>query len=52
MVGAARLAEICERVEVAVRAGNAGLTAQALSEVECEAERITGYLDAWLKANP
>lgn len=52
MVGATRLAEICERVEVAVRAGNSGLTAQALSDIECEAERITGYLDAWLKANP
>jgi HPt (histidine-containing phosphotransfer) domain-containing protein len=52
MVGATRLAEVCERVEVAVRAGDSGLTAQAVSEVECEAERITGYLDAWLKVNP
>jgi HPt (histidine-containing phosphotransfer) domain-containing protein len=52
MVGAARLAEVCERVEVAVRAGDSGLTVQAVSDIEFEAERITGYLDAWLKANP
>jgi HPt (histidine-containing phosphotransfer) domain-containing protein len=51
MVGAIRLAEICERVEAAVRAGDAALAAQAVSDIECEAERITGYLDAWLKAN-
>jgi HPt (histidine-containing phosphotransfer) domain-containing protein len=52
MVGATRLAEICERAEVAVRAGDAGTAAQAVSDIEREAERITGYLDAWLKANP
>jgi HPt (histidine-containing phosphotransfer) domain-containing protein len=52
MVGANRLAEVCERVEIAVRAGDSGLIAQAVSDIECEAERITGYLDAWLKANP
>jgi len=50
MVGANRLAEICERVEAAVRAGNAAQAAQAVSDIEIEAERITGYLDAWLKA--
>ena len=52
MVGANRLAEICERVEAAIRAGDAGTIAQAVSDIEREAERITGYLDAWLKANP
>lgn len=52
MVGANGLAEICERVEAAMRAGNAAMIAQAVSDIECEAERITGYLDAWLKANP
>ena len=51
MVGAARLAEVCERVEGAVRAGDPGLTAQAVADIEFEAGRITGYLDAWLKAN-
>jgi HPt (histidine-containing phosphotransfer) domain-containing protein len=51
MVGAARLAEVCERVEGAVRAGDSGLTAQAVADIEFEAGRITGYLDAWLKAN-
>ena len=50
MVGANRLAEVCERVEAAVRAGDSGLIAHAVSDIECEAERITGYLDAWLKA--
>lgn len=52
MVGAAGLAEVCERIETAVRAGDARLVAQAVSDIEGETERITGYLDAWLKANP
>lgn len=52
MVGATRLAEVCERVETAVRAGAPGLVAQAVADIEHEVERITGYLDAWLKANP
>lgn len=51
MVGAVRLAEICERIENGVRAGNAGQIAQAVSDLEGETERITGYLDAWLKPN-
>ena len=52
MVGAIRLAEVCERVEAAVRSGDARTIAQAVSDVDSEAERITGYLDAWLKAHP
>ena len=52
MVGATRLADVCERVEAAVRGGDAGLIAAAVSDVDGESERITGYLDAWLKATP
>ena len=52
MVGANRLAEVCERVEESVRAGDSRLIAQAVSDIESEAGRITGYLDTWLKANP
>jgi HPt (histidine-containing phosphotransfer) domain-containing protein len=51
MVGATRLAEVCEHVEAAVRAGDSGLIAQAVSDIDREAERITGYLDVWLDAN-
>lgn len=52
MVGAARLADVCERVEIAVRAGDAERIKAAVSDVDVEAERITEYLDAWLKATP
>ena len=52
MVGAIRLAEACERVEVAVRAGDSARIAQAVSDIDREADRITGYLDIWLNANP
>jgi HPt (histidine-containing phosphotransfer) domain-containing protein len=52
MVGATTLADVCERAEVAVRARDSTLIAQAVSDIDREAERITGYLDAWLKTNP
>ena len=52
MVGATRLAEICERAEVAVRAGDSGQIAQAVTGIDREAERITGYLDLWLNTKP
>ena len=48
MVGATVLAEVCESAEAAVRAGDARLIAAAVSEIERETGRITGYLDAWL----
>jgi HPt (histidine-containing phosphotransfer) domain-containing protein len=51
MVGAMRLADVCERAEAAVRAGDASLIAAAVAELYGEAERITGYLDEWLNAN-
>lgn len=52
MVGAMRLAAVCARAEAAVRAGDAKLIAVAVSDIDREAERITGYLDVWLNANP
>jgi len=51
MVGAIRLADACERAEIAVRAGDATLIAAAVAELDGESERITGYLDEWLNAN-
>ena len=51
MVGAMRLADICERAEGAVRTADAGLIAAVVAELDGEAERITGYLDEWLNAN-
>jgi two-component system, NarL family, sensor histidine kinase EvgS len=51
MVGALQLAELCGRAEIAVRAGDSRLIAEAVSEIDREAERITGYLDAWLNAS-
>ena len=50
MVGAARLADICERVEAAVRTGDTENVAAAVADVDIEAERITAYLDEWLKS--
>jgi two-component system, NarL family, sensor histidine kinase EvgS len=50
MVGAMQLAEVCGRAEVAVRTGDSRLIAEAISDIGREAERITGYLDAWLNA--
>ena len=50
MVGAAPLADVCERAEVAVRAGDSRLIAAAVSEIDRETARITAYLEAWLKA--
>ena len=52
MVGAVSLADVCERVESAVRAGDSGLIAGAVSDIDREVQRITGYLDAWLSASP
>jgi HPt (histidine-containing phosphotransfer) domain-containing protein len=51
MVGANRFAEFCEHVELAVRAGDSGAIAQAVADIGREAERITGYLDAWLNTS-
>ena len=50
MVGAAPLADVCERAEVAMRAGDSRLTAIAVTELDRETARITAYLEAWLKA--
>jgi HPt (histidine-containing phosphotransfer) domain-containing protein len=52
MIGATRLAAACARAEAAVRAGDAKLIAVAVSDIDREAERITGYLDVWLNAKP
>jgi len=52
MVGANQLADVCERAETAVRAGDSRLIAAAVSDIDREAQRITGYLDGWLGANP
>jgi HPt (histidine-containing phosphotransfer) domain-containing protein len=52
MVGAMSLADVCERIEGAVRAGDAGLIAVAVSDIDREVQRITGYLDAWLRSRP
>ena len=52
MVGAMSLADVCERIEVAVRAGDSGPIAGAVSDVDREVQRITGYLDAWLRSGP
>lgn len=50
MVGAAPLADACERAEAAVRAGDSRLVAAAVPEIDRETARITAYLEAWLKA--
>jgi len=50
MVGAAPLAEACERAEAAVRAGDSRSSAAAVSEIDRETVRITAYLEAWLKS--
>jgi HPt (histidine-containing phosphotransfer) domain-containing protein len=52
LVGATRLADICQRVEVAVRAGDAERVKTADFDIDIEAGRIAEYLDAWLKAAP
>lgn len=51
MVGATSLADVCERAERAVRAGDARLVAATIPDIEREARRITGYLGAWLEAH-
>ena len=50
MVGAAPLADVCGRAEVAVRAGNSRSMAAAVPEIDRETARITAYLEAWLKS--
>lgn len=50
MVGAAPLADVCERAELAVHAGDSRLIADAVSEIDRETARITAYLEAWLKS--
>ena len=50
MVGAAALADVCGRAEVAMRAGDSRLMAIAVTEIDRETARITAYLEAWLKA--
>lgn len=52
MIGATMLADVCERAEVAVRARDSTLIAAVVSDIDREAQRITGYLDAWLNASP
>lgn len=51
MVGATMLADACKRAEVAMRTGDSRLIAAAVSDIDREAERIVGYLDAWLSAS-
>ena len=50
MVGAGPLADICERAEAAMRAGDSRLMAIAVTQIDRETARITAYLEAWLKA--
>ena len=50
MVGAAPLADVCGRAEVAVRAGDSRSMAAAVSEIDRETARITTHLEAWLKS--
>jgi HPt (histidine-containing phosphotransfer) domain-containing protein len=52
MVGALSLADVCERIEAAVRAGDSRQVAGAVADIDREVQRITGYLDAWLSASP
>ena len=49
MVGAEPLADVCERIERAVRAGDRRLLA-AVGNLDREAERVADYLRSWLKA--
>lgn len=51
MVGALSLADICERIEVAVRAGDPRVIAEAVAEIDRETARVTGYLQTWLNAS-
>jgi hypothetical protein len=51
MVGALSLADICERAEVAVRAGDPRVIAEAVAEIDRETARVTGYLETWLNAS-
>jgi len=44
-------ADACERAEVAVRAGDPRLIAEAVAEIDREVARITGYLETWLNAS-
>lgn len=50
MVGAAPLADACQRAEDAVRAGDSRSMAAVVPEIDRETARIAAYLDAWLKA--
>jgi HPt (histidine-containing phosphotransfer) domain-containing protein len=50
MVGAVSFADACERAEVAVRAGDPRLIAEAVAEIDREVARVTGYLETWLNA--
>jgi HPt (histidine-containing phosphotransfer) domain-containing protein len=52
MVGALSLADVCERIEAAVRMGDSRQVAGAVADIDREVQRITGYLDAWLSASP
>lgn len=52
MVGATLLADACGRAEAAMRAGDSRLVTAAVTEIGGEAERLTDYLDEWMKANP
>jgi HPt (histidine-containing phosphotransfer) domain-containing protein len=51
MVGAGRLADICERAERAVREGDSPSVLATAAELEGEAKRLTAYLREWLAAD-
>jgi HPt (histidine-containing phosphotransfer) domain-containing protein len=51
MIGAAPLADACERAEIAVRTGDPRLIAEAVAEIDRETARVTGYLETWLNAS-
>jgi HPt (histidine-containing phosphotransfer) domain-containing protein len=51
MIGAVSFADACGRAEVAVRAGDPSLIAEAVAEIDRESARVAGYLEAWLNAS-
>lgn len=51
MVGAGRLADICERAERAVREVDSPSVLATAAELEAEAKRLAAYLREWLAAD-
>ena len=50
MVGAEALADVCERIERAVHAGDRRIQA-AMDSLEREADRVSGFLRDWLSGD-